>query len=118
MTDTVARTYGTSDWESTWAAIVARYQNLPFRELVTLPALSKWSSNTPGDFGGLGMSTEESAIFYSIGIGDGSWGAFYDICCLYPLRTAIFGFSSNLQLIHGRIDTEGHPKPSPYLGVE
>ena len=116
MTDTVARIYGTSDWESTWAAIVARYQNLPFRELVTLPALSKWSSNTPGDFGGLGMSTEESAIFYSIGIGDGSWGAFYDICCLYPLRTAIFGFSSNLQLIHGRIDTEGNPKPSPYLG--
>lgn len=41
MTDTVARIYGTSDWESTWAAIVARYQNLPFRELVTLPALSK-----------------------------------------------------------------------------
>jgi len=116
MTDTVARIYGTSDWESTWAAIVARYQNLPFRELVTLPALSKWSSNTPGDFGGLGMSTEESDIFYSIGIGDGSWGAFYDICCLYPLRTAIFGFSSNLQLIHGRIDTEGNPKPSPYLG--
>ena len=63
------------------------------------------------------MSQEESAIFYSIGIGDGSWGAFYDVCCLYPLRTAIFGFSSQLQLVHGRVDTEGNPIPSPYLGV-
>lgn len=72
---------------------------------------------SPGDFRGLGMSLEESAIFYSIGIGDGSWGAFYDVCCLYPLRTAIFGFSSQLQLVHGRVDSEGNPLPSPYLGA-
>ena len=96
MTQQVALAYGTPQWQSMWAAIVARYQALPFRELVTLPALEQWTDKAPGDFGGLGMNLEESAIFYSIGIGDGSWGAFYDVCSLYPLRTAIFGFSSQL----------------------
>lgn len=117
MTREVARIYGSPQWENQWASIVARYQALSFRDLVTLPALTHWAAENPGDFGGLGMSQEESAIFYSIGIGDGSWGAFYDVCCLYPLRTAIFGFSSQLQLVHGRVDTDGNPIPSPYLGV-
>lgn len=117
MTRKIAQVYGTPQWESMWAAIVARYQNLPFRELVRLPALEHWAADTPGDFGGLGMSLEESAIFYAIGIGDGSWGAFYDVCCLYPLRTAIFGFSSQLQLVQGRVDSDGNPMPSPYLGT-
>lgn len=117
MTQHVAQAYGTPQWESMWAAIVARYQDVSFRDLVKLPALKQWSAATPADFGGLGMSLEESAIFYSIGIGDGSWGAFYDICCLYPLRTAIFGFSSHLQLVHGRVNADGNPIPSPYLGV-
>ena len=117
MTQQVANIYGTPQWESMWAAMVARYQHLSFRDLVTLPALGQWASDTPGDFGGLGMSLEESAFFYSIGIGDGSWGAFYDVCCLYPLRTAIFGFNSQLQLIHGRVDTDGNPMLSPYLGI-
>ncbi|WP_278937677.1 flavin monoamine oxidase family protein [Pseudomonas helleri] len=117
MTREVARIYGSPQWENQWASIVARYQALSFRDLVTLPALTHWAVENPGDFGGLGMSQEESAIFYSIGIGDGSWGAFYDVCCLYPLRTAIFGFSSQLQLVHGRVDTDGNPIPSPYLGV-
>ena len=117
MTREIAHIYGSPQWEKLWAAIVERYQALSFRDLVTLPALAQWEVENPGDFGGLGMSQEESAIFYSIGIGDGSWGAFYDVCCLYPLRTAIFGFSSQLQLVHGRVDTEGNPIPSPYLGV-
>ena len=117
MTQQVALAYGTPQWQSMWAAIVARYQALPFRELVTLPALEQWTDKAPGDFGGLGMNLEESAIFYSIGIGDGSWGAFYDVCSLYPLRTAIFGFSSQLQLVHGRVDSDGNPLPSPYLGA-
>ncbi len=34
----------------------------------------------------------------------------------YPLRTAIFGFSSQLQLVHGRVGINGNPAPSPYLG--
>lgn len=116
MTRQVAQVYGAPQWEGLWAAIVARYQNLSFRDLVTLPSQT-WNADHPDDFGGLGMSPEESTIFYSIGIGDGSWGAFYDVCCLYPLRTAIFGFSSQLQLVHGRVDAAGNPKPSPYLGA-
>ncbi|WP_248750228.1 NAD(P)/FAD-dependent oxidoreductase [Pseudomonas sp. MWU15-20650] len=115
MTRKVAQAYGTPQWETLWAAIVARYQSLSFRDMVTLPSVV-WNANTSGDFGGLGMTQEESTLFYSIGIGDGSWGAFYDVCCLYPLRTAIFGFSSQLQLVHGRVDTNGNPAASPYLG--
>lgn len=109
MTATVARVYGSDEWEELWAAIVERYQALSFRDLVRLPAIAAWSPEAPGDFGGLGMSASESAIFYAIGIGDGSWGAFYDVCSLYPLRTAIFGFSSHLQLMHGRVDEQGTP---------
>ena len=111
----IAAVYGTQDWALTWQAIVERYHRLSFRDLVRLPALASWDPANPGDFGGLGMSSDESAIFYAIGIGDGSWGAFYDVCCLYPLRTAIFGFSSHLQLVHGRVDQDGMPYAAPYL---
>lgn len=111
----VAAVYGSESWQSMWSAIVERYHRVSFRELVQLPALAAWSPENPGNFGGLGMSAEESAIFYAIGIGDGSWGAFYDVCCLYPLRTAIFGFSSHLQLVHGRVDDAGVPYAAPHL---
>lgn len=114
----VAEVYGTDEWEAMWADIVEHYHRLSFRDLVRLPALAQWSPDCPGDFGGLGMDSDESAIFYAIGIGDGSWGAFYDICCLYPLRTAVFGFSSHLQLVQGRVDPEGRPLPAPHLGRE
>jgi tryptophan 2-monooxygenase len=83
-----------------------------------LSAQDVWDPAVPGDFGGLGMDADESAIFYAIGIGDGSWGAFYDVCCLYPLRTAIFGFSSHLQLVHGRVNEDGVPLAAPYRNVD
>ncbi|MEX3773738.1 flavin monoamine oxidase family protein [Pseudomonas sp. MYb118] len=118
MTQHVAQVYGSPEWEAMWAAIVEKYQRVSFRDLVSLPVLQAWDALAPGDFGGMGMSAEESAIFYAIGIGDGSWGAFYDVCCLYPLRTAIFGFSSQLQLIHGRVDAQGDPLQAPYLDGE
>lgn len=114
----VATVYGTEAWEKTWAAIVDRYHRLSFRDLVLLAPQDRWDSSDPGDFGGLGMNADESAIFYAIGIGDGSWGAFYDVCCLYPLRTAIFGFSSHLQLVHGRVDEHGKPLSAPYVEVD
>jgi monoamine oxidase len=115
MTRHVADVYASPEWEAMWAAIVKQYESISFRDLVSMRALDEWDERSPGDFGGMGMSAEESAIFYAIGIGDGSWGAFYDVCSLYPLRTAIFGFSSQLQLIHGRVDSLGNPLPSPYL---
>lgn len=118
MTRHVSELYGSETWEATWAAMVDKYQGVSFRDLVSMPALQAWDEQSPGDFGGMGMSAEESAIFYAIGIGDGSWGAFYDVCCLYPLRTAIFGFSSQLQLIHGRVDSNGDPLDAPHLNSE
>ncbi|UWF48404.1 NAD(P)/FAD-dependent oxidoreductase [Pseudomonas sp. N3-W] len=118
MTRQVAGVYATQKWEAMWAAIVEKYESVSFRDLVSMPALQIWDESSPGDFGGMGMSAEESSIFYAIGIGDGSWGAFYDVCSLYPLRTAIFGFSSQLQLIHGRVDSKGDPLDSPHLHSE
>lgn len=118
MAEQVATVFGTGTWEGCWSAIVERYHRLSFRDLVHLPTIESWDPGNPGDFGGLGMSDAESAIFYSIGIGDGSWGAFYDVCCLYPLRTAIFGFSSHLQLVHGRVDEQGMPYAAPYLETD
>lgn len=115
MTTVVAAHYGGEQWEAQWAAIVEHYQAMSFRDLVRLPAIGVWNPDVPGDFGGLGMSAAESAIFYAIGIGDGSWGAFYDVCSLYPLRTAIFGFSSHLQLVHGRVDEQGKPLPAAIM---
>jgi tryptophan 2-monooxygenase len=118
MTRHIARSYGASEWEPLWAKIVERYQDVSFRDLVKQPAMTQWDANDPGNFGGLGMTATESVIFYSIGIGDGSWGAFYDVCSLYPIRTAIFGFSSHLQLVHGRVDLHGVPLESPLRDAE
>ncbi|MCS3514512.1 MULTISPECIES: flavin monoamine oxidase family protein [Pseudomonas] len=117
MTLHVSEHYGSESWEAMWASIVKQYEGTSFRDLVKMPAIDRWHQNDPGNFGGMGMTSQESAIFYSIGIGDGSWGAFYDICSIYPIRTAIFGFSSHLQLIHGRLDSEGVPLASPYLNA-
>lgn len=114
----VAAFYGSAGWQAMWSAIVERYHHLSFRDLVRLPELKGWRADNPGEFGGLGMTSDESAIFYAIGIGDGSWGAFYDVCCLYPLRTAIFGFSNHLQLVHGRVDDQGQPLAVPGLGSQ
>lgn len=117
MTLTVSEHYGAERWDDMWAAIVKKYEGISFRDLVKMPAIDTWRQGDPGNFGGMGMNAQESAIFYAIGIGDGSWGAFYDVCSLYPLRTAIFGFSSHLQLIHGRVNEDGTAKDSPYLNA-
>lgn len=118
MATQVAAVFGSQAWPALWSAIVTRYQHVSFRELVRSAAITSWDPDNPGDFGGLGMSADESSIFYAIGIGDGSWGAFYDVCSLYPLRTAIFGFSSHLQLVHGRVDGQGNPLPAPFQGEQ
>ncbi len=115
LTQKVAELYGSDQWESLWDAIVKKYEGMSFRDLVKMPAITTWNNDNPGDFGGMHMTAKESAIFYAIGIGDGSWGAFYDVCSLYPLRTAVFGFSSHLQLIHGRIQSDGTVEESPHL---
>lgn len=95
--------YGEEDWLTFWHQLVQHYWDKNFRELVYMPA-AEYNPNQPGFFGGLGMTEEESNLFYTIGAGDGSWGAFYDISCLYPIRTLLFGFGQNHQLIEGRFD--------------
>ncbi len=117
MTLHVSEHYGSEYWEYMWASIVKKYEGISFRDLVKMPTIDKWHRRDPGNFGGMGMTAHESAVFYSIGIGDGSWGAFYEVCSIYPIRTAIFGFSSHLQLIHGRVNADGTPIASPYLNA-
>lgn len=112
VVDVIAPVYGTAAWDTTWQKIVDNYKNMSFREFVKAPV----SNITSTDWGGLGLNDDESNIFYSIGFGDGSWGAFFDVCAIYPLRTALFGFSSNLQLIHGRFNEDGTYNPGPHAG--
>lgn len=101
FTSTCSQYYGTDQWQWFWQSIVDNYYSYNFRELVYLPSISSYDSFNPGYFGGLGMTDEEAWNFYVIGAGDGGWGAFYDISCLYPIRTLLFGFSTNHQLVQG-----------------
>jgi len=96
--------YGQDGWEEFWHNVVQYYWDKNFRELVYMPAIDRYDPSKPGYFGGLGMDESESKLFYTIGAGDGGWGAFYDISCLYPIRTLLFGFGNNHQLIQGRFD--------------
>ncbi|WP_338759824.1 FAD-dependent oxidoreductase [Bernardetia sp. ABR2-2B] len=93
------RLYATSSWESFWQSVVQTYWQLNFRELAYLPTIDSYQGN--GNFGGLGMTVQEAQLFYTIGAGDGSWGAFYDISCLYIFRTLLSGYGTNHQLIIG-----------------
>src|SRR5204862_7756037 len=83
-----------------------------------------------GNFGGLGLTQDQAQLLYTIGVGDGSWGAFYDISVLYVMRTILFGYGSDHQLIVGKLaggpqqnqqltDSRGNLFTGPtYLGVQ
>ncbi|MGB3262720.1 MAG: NAD(P)/FAD-dependent oxidoreductase [Microcoleus sp.] len=103
--------YGQDGWEEFWHNVVQYYWDKNFRELVYMAAIDRYDPSKPGYFGGLGMNEAESKLFYTIGAGDGGWGAFYDISCLYPMRTLLFGFGTNHQLIQGTFDGQGNFAP-------
>ena len=84
MTRHVAELYASQEWEAMWAAIVKKYESVSFRDLVNMPALEAWDESSPGDFGGMGMSAQESAIFYAIGIGDGAGEPFTTSAAFTP----------------------------------
>jgi tryptophan 2-monooxygenase len=112
----VKKHYGRPGWEHFWHRIVSHYWSLNFRELVHLEALRAYDPTRPGYFGGLGMDEKEATLFRTIGAGDGPWGAFYDISCLYPIRTLLFGYGTNHQLIQGLFDDTGDFRGGPHLG--
>lgn len=102
--------YATSDWTAYWQRIVQVYEYQNFRDVAlaqpkiyfnqdgsTNPAYL--TDNQNGDFGGLGLTQDQADLFYTIGAGDGSWGAFFDIAALYPIRTLLFGYGTNHQLM-------------------
>ncbi len=113
----VVRAYGaTATWREYWQKIVQAYEFRTFRDVALLPrkqfyqlggttAPEHKKANTAGDFGGLGLDPVQAEIFYTIGTGDGSWGAFFDVAALYPIRTLIFGFATQHKLL-GHIPAE------------
>jgi tryptophan 2-monooxygenase len=99
-------------WPQLWEKIVAQYQGMTFDDLVMAPAMNVYAVDD-GNFGGFGMTAEEAELLYTIGTGDGSWGAFYSIGALWFLRCTLFGFGgSNLQTIVGY----GSPQTLPWYG--
>jgi tryptophan 2-monooxygenase len=90
---------GDERWWTFWRAVVSTYWQMNFRDLVFAPRKSAYT--TPGDFGGLGMDESEAQVFYAIGMGDGGWGAFYDVSALWVIRTLLFGFGDELKLVLG-----------------
>jgi tryptophan 2-monooxygenase len=97
-----------SNWQLFWRKVELAYGRIDFRELVTRPG--KIDPESPWDFGGMGMTPAEAEVFATIGAGDGGWGPFYDVSALWVLRTLMFGYTDNLQLIVGK---SGFSKNSP-----
>ena len=92
----VGSRYVQDSWHSDWADIVNLYDRMTFGDLVFTEKVDP-SDYKSGWFGGLGFSQDQSDLFYTIGAGDGSWGAFYEVGALWFLRCVMFGFQSNLQ---------------------
>lgn len=101
-------------WEPFWDEVVARYGKMTFRDLVFLPPRTEMGPEA--DFGGLGMTADEAALFYVMGVGDGGWGAFYDISCLFPIRTILFGYGKKHQLVLGLSKPPKIESPKDSLG--
>ena len=89
-------------WTEVWAKIVRHYDSMTFHDLVMTPRRKLGEidiCNFDGDVGGFGMDMDQADMLYTIGIGDGSWGAFYSISALWFMRCTFFGFSTNLQTV-------------------
>lgn len=93
------RKYNSSEWKPFWEKIVEEYHYRDFRELVFMD--DKITDFTKGKFGGLGLSNKSATVFFTVGAGDGGWGAFYDISSLYVIRVLLCGFGSKHKLIVG-----------------
>eukprot|EP00752_Nemacystus_decipiens_P000155 g155.t1 len=88
-----------STWPDLWAQIANNYDKMSFGDMVYTDAITPAEYAGDGWFGGFGMNDYEAGLLYTIGTGDGSWGAFYNIAALWWMRCSLFGFSSNLQTV-------------------
>ena len=127
----VSTRYVEDDWSSNWADIVNQYDRMTFGDLVFSQKIAP-SDYVSGWFGGLGFTQDQSDLFYTIGAGDGSWGAFYEVGALWFLRCVMFGFQNNLQSLISipnrenlpffddqTQDSIGQTFPGPeYLGIQ
>ncbi len=107
FTNYVSAAYTGATWDTTWQQIAQNYDKMSFSDLVFTPAVT-----TPGPnswLGGFGMNDYESSLFYTIGAGDGSWGAFYAVGAMWFIRCVMFGFNSDLQLVSGLNDATSLP---------
>jgi tryptophan 2-monooxygenase len=107
FTDTVGPLYVQPGWPGIWRQIAGCYERMSVSDLVFAAPVKKYADD--GWLGGFGMTQEESSVFYTIGAGDGSWGAFYQIGAMWFIRCVMFGFNSNLQTLIGITDREALP---------
>jgi len=111
FTDNIKTLYteNSNRWPQLWSKIVDYYGPMTFDDLVMAPAMNVYAVDD-GNFGGFGMNQDEANLLYTIGTGDGSWGAFYSIGALWFIRCTMFGFGgAQLQTIMGLSDAEGLP---------
>ncbi|MGQ0764652.1 MAG: flavin monoamine oxidase family protein [Gemmatimonadota bacterium] len=132
FTTAVGNVYGTPQWPAMWKKICDHYDKMSFSDLVFAPRVAANDYQNDGWLGGLGLNDVQSEIFYTIGSGDGSWGAFYDVSALWFIRCTMFGFSSNLQAVFGLsnattipgygasyLDSGGNSLPAPqFSGIQ
>ena len=111
-----AARYATPEWRTFWRAVISHYWTLNFRALVHLEAMLAYDPQRPGFFGGLGMSTREAEAVQQVGVGDGSWAAYFDASSLYIIRTLLFGFARGHRLFQGRFSQDGHHTAGPRYG--
>lgn len=120
----VAPAYGREGWQTYWRQIMQVYEFRTFRDVALLPRKQfhrlngatdprHLPANAAGDFGGLGLTPAEMELFYTIGTGDGSWGAFFDVAALYTIRTLIFGFATKHKLLGHIAQTVAEAVPLP-----
>jgi len=116
----VANKYYAKDndnWTTCWNKMVDYYTTLSFNDIVVADALTADEINNKianpatfdGNVGGFGMTPEQAELLYTIGTGDGSWGAFYNIGALWFLRCTYFGFDSNLRTVEGLSNSASLP---------
>lgn len=105
-----------NNWEVLWKKIVNHYGTMTFNDLVMAKAHYDTFADdesydfSSGNLGGMGMNQAEASVLYTIGTGDGSWGAFYSIGALWWIRCTLFGFGGKgLQTVIGLANADELP---------